>query len=88
MRDSLKIFVIFLLILTVDGKADAARTNGPAEMVKEADGKGIVLLNDNVYLDCECELSKGESYLIGILVRLPPEFQEVFFIKKMKSFMI
>src|SRR3569832_2255610 len=82
MRNSLKILVIFLLILTVDGKADAARTNGRAEMLKEVDGKGIVLLNDDVYLDCECELSKGENYLIGIRVRLPPEFQDVFFIKK------
>ena len=37
MRDSLKILLISLLILVVDGKADAARTNGRAERNRKGD---------------------------------------------------
>ena len=59
----------------------AARIDGPANIRENPKGKAILLLNDGVYVDCDCEELNTDWFLIGITIKLEPD-RDSFYIKK------
>ena len=79
---SYQLLILVLSAVLFDGTfALAARIDGPANVRNSPDGQVIISLNDNVYVDCDCEGKQKDWYLIGITLGLPPINEEEYHLR-------